>query len=185
MKKNTNPVILVPVDFTELTEFATDHAIGIAKQLKATITLCHVINKDTKSMLKKQGLHLDSLFKLLQKNALEIKDKHGIETDYMTREGSIFSTIGQIAEESGAHILVMGTHGKIGVQHLIGSYALKVITSSPSPVIVVQKTRFHNEYKNIVLPIDYTSESKQKVKWAINIARELKSTVHIFAVNDP
>lgn len=179
-KKN---IVLVPTDFTEVAEYAVQHAAGICKMQNNKLTLLHIINKDTKSYLKKEKLTDNAINERLEKKTKEIGEQFGIQCDYVAREGSIFSTIGEVAKELGVNILTMGTHGKVGVQHIVGSYALKVIESSPAPVIVVQKRGFRDGYKHIVLPIDDTAESKQKVKWAIHIARKFQSTVHIYAMN--
>ena len=179
-KKHT---VLVPTDFTEVIEYAIEHAAGICKTQGYKLTLLHVINKETKNYLKKEKLTGDSIHERLEKQVKEISGEYGIEVDFVVKEGSIFSTIGEVAKEVGANKLVLGTHGKVGVQKLVGSYAMKVIESSPAPVIVVQKRGFRDGYNNIVLPIDDTMESKQKVKWAIHIARKFNSNVHIFAMN--
>lgn len=179
-KKN---IVLVPTDFSEVVEFAIEHGAGICKQLSYKLTLLHVINKDTKSQLKKEHLEESAINDKLKAKAEEISKKHGIVVDFIAKEGSIFTTISEVAKEIGANILTMGTHGKVGVQKFIGSYALKVIESLKVPIIVVQNKSFGVGYKDIVLPIDDTMESKQKVKWAIHIARKFQSTVHIYSMN--
>ncbi len=176
-------IVLVPTDFTEVIEYAIEHASGICKLHCHKLTLLHVINKETKSYLKKENLSLSSIDDLLYKKTKEVSEKYGIECDYIAKEGSIFTTIGEVAKQIGANMLVLGTHGKIGMQRITGSYALKVIESSPAPVIVVQKRGFRDGYNKIVMPIDDTSESKQKVKWAIHIARIFQSMVHIYGMN--
>jgi nucleotide-binding universal stress UspA family protein len=179
-KKN---IILVPTDFSEVAEFAIEHGAGLSKQLSYKLTLLHVINKETKSQLKKDKLSESVINEKLQAKADELSKKHGITVDFIAKEGSIFSTISNVAKEIGANILTMGTHGAVGVQKFIGSYALKVIESLDVPIIVVQNKAFGEGYKDLVLPMDDTMESKQKVKWAIHIARKFKSTVHIFSMN--
>jgi nucleotide-binding universal stress UspA family protein len=163
-------------------DFAIDHAAGIAKCLDGKVAILHVINKETKSFLKKEHLGEDAINEKLKAIAETVEKKYKVKLDYISKEGSIFSTIADVTKEIGARIVVMGTHGKIGVQHLVGSFAMKVIESSPVPVIVVQERDFANGYKNIVLPIDETSESKQKVNWAIHIAKIFCSTIHLFGI---
>jgi len=179
-KKN---IVLVPTDFTEVAEYAIMHGAGICKMQNYKLALLHIVNRETKSYLKKEKLTSNAINERLEKKAKEISEKFGIVVDYIVREGSIFSTIGEVAKEIGANLLTLGTHGKMGLQHIMGSYAMKVIGSSPTPVIVVQERGFREGYKNIVLPIDDTMESKQKVKWAIHIARKFNSTVHIFTMH--
>lgn len=180
--ENKKNVVLVPTDFTEVADYAIRHGAGICKQQNQKLILLHVINKDTKSYLKKEKLSGMVINERLDKKAREISQEYQIDVDFIAREGSIFTMIPEIAAEVGASIITMGTHGKVGVQKLVGSYALKVIEKSPVPVIVVQKRDFRGGYRNIILPIDDTSESKQKVKWAIHIARKFNSAVNIFAM---
>ena len=182
MKKKKENIVLVPIDFTEVANYAIDHAAGIAKLLGGKVALLHVINKETKAFLKKEKLTDDAINEKLEVIASNVEKKYNVKLDYIAKEGSIFTTIAEVTSEIGATIIVMGTHGKIGMQHLTGSFALKVIESSPVPVIVVQEKDFGKGYKDIVMPIDETSESKQKVNWAIHIAKIFDSTVHLFGI---
>ena len=182
MKDKRENIVLVPTDFTKVAEYAIDHAAGIAKLLNGKVAILHVINKETKLYLKKENLFEDAINEKLKAIAETVEKKHNVKLDYIAREGSIFTTISEVSEEIGAQIIVMGTHGKICDQHLIGSFALKVIESSNVPVITVQEKDFGIGYKNIVLPVDETSKSKQKVKWAIHIAKIFNSTIHLFGI---
>lgn len=182
MGKKRENIILVPTDFTPVADYAVDHAAGIAKLINGSVALLHVINKETKAHLKKEKLTQTSIKEKLKLIVAKVKEKHNVNLCYIAEEGSIFTTIAEVADKIGANKVVMGTHGKTGVQHIIGSYALKVIESSQVPVIVVQDKEFENGYKNIVLPIDETSETKQKVMWAIHIAKIFDSTIHLFGM---
>jgi len=184
MKNKKESIVLVPTDFTEVANYAIDHAAGIAKLLNGKVALLHVINKETKSFLKKERLTEDAINEKLETIAGNVEKKYNVKLDYITEKGSIFKTIAKVTKEISADVVVMGTHGKIGVQHLIGSFALKVIESSPVPVIVVQERDFGKGYKNIVLPIDETTETKQKVNWAIHIAKMFDSTIHLFGIRN-
>lgn len=175
-------IILVPTDFTEAAATAIDHAAKIAAAAGDEIRLIHIVNKDTKSKLKKAGESLDDLNAKMKASIAEIKSKYGVKADYHLREGSIFTTIGEAAEEIGARLLVMGTHGVVGLQHITGAWAVKVITSSPVPTIIVQKKKAPAAgYKNIVFPIDPSKETKQKVIHTVSMAKYFGSTVHLFA----
>lgn len=182
MENKNNKIVLVPFDFSEVADYAVDHASAIAKQLNGRVLLLHVINKDTKSYLKKEKLSDDAINSKLKAFTELASEKYNVKLEYLAKEGSIFTTIGEVTKEVNASIVVMGTHGKVGLQYLIGSYALKVIENSPVPVIVVQERDLVSGYQDIVLPVDETPESKQKVKWAIHIAKMFNSTIHLFGV---
>jgi nucleotide-binding universal stress UspA family protein len=178
--KDSKKIILVPTDFSEVCNNASDHGAEMAAYLGYSLYLVHIINKDTKSWLKKENLDYIDLEERLKKAAAGYKDKFGIETGYIAAEGSIFSSISEIIEKEDADLVVLGTHGKSGFQHLIGSYALKVVSGSSAPVIVVQKRSFEEGYKNIVFPIADYMEDRQKVNWAVYLAKTFKSHIHLF-----
>lgn len=176
------PIILVPTDFTEAAETAITHAAKVASAGGDELRLIHIVNKDTKSKLKKAGESLDDLRAKMKKAAEDIAAAHNIKTDFHLREGSIFTTIGDVAKEIEARLLVMGTHGVVGMQHITGAWAVKVITSSPVPLIIVQKKKIADHgYKNIVFPIDASKETKQKVIHTISIAKQFDGEVKLFA----
>jgi nucleotide-binding universal stress UspA family protein len=81
----------------------------------------------------------------------------------------------------------MGTHGMKGMQKLTGSWALKVIVKSKTPFIVVQEPPADQErYHNIVFPIDFRSENKEKMKMAIFMGKYFDSKIHMLVagIND-
>jgi nucleotide-binding universal stress UspA family protein len=148
------------------------------------MALVHIINKDTRQHLKKEGLKIQDLENNLKELADKYGNEHDINTSYILREGSIFTSINEIAQEKNAELVILGTHGKVGFQHLFGSYAMKIVTKSPSPVIVVQKRPFGKGYRNIVFPIAAFLEDRQKVHWAVFLAKTFDSQIHLFLKNE-
>jgi nucleotide-binding universal stress UspA family protein len=180
MESMLKKVILVPTDFSEVCANATNQAAGAAKHLEYKLVLLHVIDKNTKSYLKNEGQGIDFVDNKLSTIATEIIDEFGIEVDTIAREGDIFSTISEVATDVDASIMYLGTHGKVGMQKLTGSYALRVVTSSPVPVIVVQKRQFDGPYREIALPITSDAGIWEKTEWATHIAKQFKATIKIF-----
>jgi len=183
-KAENQYIILIPTDFSDVCQNAITHGAEIARDLNDSICLLHVINKDTREHLKKINKELDYILDRLREIADATEKKYNIHVIYMTREGSIFTKIPEVATEINASLVMLGTHGKVGFQNLIGSFALKVILKSPVPVIVVQKRSFGEGYKNIVFPISDFMEDRQKVKWAIFLAKTFNSTIHLFQKYD-
>lgn len=169
-------IILVPTDFTPVADCALDHAIEIARLFDHKIRMLHVINK------KSSQCQRDRFEKLINKIAESNSERSGIEISGMVEEGTIFDTISHTASKISAEFIVMGIHGKKGVQHLVGSYAYKVVRSSNVPVMVVKKKHHHVGYKNIVIPIYFTHESTQKINKAIKFANYFNSTIHVIGV---
>ena len=183
MNEKMNNIILVPTDFSEVGYNATTQAAQAAKYSNFKLVLLHIINSDTKSYLRKEHL-LDTAIKdKLEAIADEMREEYSIVVETMAVEGSIFTTIGEVAKDIGANLVYLGTHGKVGMQKLTGSFALKVVTSSPVPVIVVQKRKLDELYKNIVLPITSEAGPWEKTKWAVLIAKQFNAAIHIYQIN--
>lgn len=175
-----NNIILVPTDFSEVCHNAIDHAVKIAA-LRSDMKVCiyHVINKDTQSFFKGLESLNEAVAKKLQGLIDEFRLNYDVEMEYAYEEGSIFDLIHKKAEEIGANFIILGTHGKKGFQHLLGSFALKVLTQAQVPTLVIQNKEFLS-YKNVLFPVTSFTEARQKILIAMNVARNFNATIHIF-----
>ncbi len=180
MESMLKKIILVPTDFSEVCANAINQAAGAAKHLGYKLIILHVIDKNTKSFLKNEGHQAEYIDQQLDSIAADVKSNFGIEVECIAKEGDIFTTIGEVARDKDASIMYLGTHGKVGMQKLTGSYAIKVVTSSPVPVIVVQKRQFDGPYHQIVFPITSDSGVWEKTEWATHIAKQFNATIKIF-----
>ena len=165
---------IVPHDFTPVANVALEHAIATAKPLAATIYLLHVVarNRDIPSAEEKLKAVINDL-------------KTDVAVIPSVRVGNIFEDIGNFASEHHAELIFMGTHGTHGWQHLTGMNALKVITHSSVPFVVVQdKTPKETGYDDIVVPLDLNKETKQKLAIVANIARYFNSRVHLITPDE-
>jgi hypothetical protein len=104
----------------------------------------------------------------------------GLTIEPKVRVGNIFEDIGEFAAENHAELIFMGTHGTHGWQHVTGSNALKVVTNSTVPFIIVQTGELKESgYDNIVVPLDLNKETKQKLAIVADLATYFKSKVHV------
>jgi nucleotide-binding universal stress UspA family protein len=175
-----NNIVLVPTDFSLVGDNAIEHAVTVAGVLKFKVVVLHVINRETRSKLgdEKAVKAVEDKLKAIVKN---IKSKSKVKAEYLFREGSIFDVIHEVASEIKANLMILGTHGKKGIQHITGSYAMKVITQSPVPVIVVQKRKINpNGYEKIIFPISLYTEARQQVFYAIVNSILFKSKILIY-----
>jgi nucleotide-binding universal stress UspA family protein len=178
--KDRNNIILVPFDFSPVGQNAIDHAVRAAQILNFKVTILHVINRETRAVFGKEdtGKAVEAKLKEVVKS---IKAQSKISVDYLYREGSIFDVIHEVATDLKVRLMILGTHGKKGLQHLFGSYALKVISQSPVPVIVVQKRQIQNHgYKKIIFPISLYTEARQQVFYAIVTSLLFKSEILVY-----
>jgi nucleotide-binding universal stress UspA family protein len=183
MQTTLKNIILVPTDFSEVCNNAINQAIIAAKNLNSRLCLLHIINNETREFLDKKYLPDEYLSDQLKAQASEIMHNHKIEVDFMVKEGSIFKMIGEVADEIGARMIFLGTHGKSGMQHITGSFALKVTTSSPVPVIITQERRITNSFRQIVFAITSSISINEKARWAAYMANEFKAKINIFQIN--
>jgi nucleotide-binding universal stress UspA family protein len=161
---------IVPHDFTAVADIALQHAIATAKPLGAEILVLHVVSKETQIP--------EALAQL--ENIIGGFEHEGVHLKPNVRIGSIFEDIGAFAAEHQAELIVMGTHGAHGWQHITGSHALKVVTSSQVPFIIVQEKAVKaSGYDSIVVPMDLHKETKQKLSIVANLAQYFKSKVHV------
>jgi nucleotide-binding universal stress UspA family protein len=173
--------ILVPTDFSEVAESAAIHAATIAQKSGDEVWLLHVINKETMATLKKQKEGVEHLLEKITNLCKEYTDKYKVPFHFKLKEGSIFTTIGEVATEIDAKVMVLGTHGVVGMQKIVGAYALKVVASSKIPVIIVQeRLPIGGNYLKIVSPIDGSVETKQKTLQTISIAKIFGAKVFLY-----
>lgn len=164
--------ILVPTDFTSVADTALGNAVKIAKTMNGEIILLHVIEKESET--SEAQVKLDAI-------VAKVNQEQNIPTEGRVVVGSIFDDIGKVADTENVRLIVMGTHGRKGLQHITGSHAMKVITSSEIPFIVVQDKKVPDNYSNIVFPIDFKAETKNKIALTASMASHLGAKIHIFA----
>jgi len=171
--------IVVPWDFTHVAGHALSHAVKISRMVRNDICLLHIADPDIKP--KEEAGLIAKLKQICEENSI----KYNIPISYHISKGSIFKAIAEFANDKDASLVVMGTHGMKGMQKLTGSWALKVLVKSKVPFIVVQDQPTDQErYHNIVFPVDFRGENKEKMKMAIFMGKYFDSKVHILvAVN--
>jgi nucleotide-binding universal stress UspA family protein len=164
---------IVPHDFSKVADNALNHAIRVAQTTGAEIHLLHVVAKP--ALVDEAKEKLSHLCDVLQ-------DKEKVHCKPTVRIGNIFDDIGDYARETNASLIFMGTHGARGWQKLLGSDAMKVITNSEVPFIVVQEKAIKEHgYDDIVVPLDLESDTKQKLTIVADMAKYFQSRVHIIA----
>lgn len=174
--ENTKRSILVAWDFSTVAEYALEHALIFAENMDANVTLLHIIKK---------GSQLDDANAKMTEAVAKIQKETGVLTEVLVREGSIFTSINDIAKEMNSMLVLMGTHGIKGMQKLTGSWALKVIIGSRVPFIVVQAPPVQKKYSSVVLPVDFKKENKEKLSWAEFLGKIFKAKMRIITPKIP
>jgi nucleotide-binding universal stress UspA family protein len=169
-----NKLIVVPWDFTHIAEAALEHAVKISRMVGNEICLLHIADKSIST--SDEAKKVEQLTQI----AADRTKKFNVTVKYHISKGTIFHAIADYANHKDASLVVMGTHGIKGMQKLTGSWALKVIVKSKVPFIVVQEPPADQDrYHNLVFPIDFRTENKEKLRMAIFMGKYFESKVHI------
>ncbi|MCB0735127.1 MAG: universal stress protein [Bacteroidetes bacterium] len=184
IKTPKDNIILVPTDFSTASNNAIEHAVNIADLFDNEITLLYVVEESFFSSLFGGGMEKSVLVaninKQLEEKAAEITSKYPkIKVNTLMREGKPYKQIVEAAESLACDSIVMGYNGDHMAEQIIGSTTSRVLKSAHVPVVIVKDIKSTPNYKKIVLPIDLTKESRQKVSWAIHLANKYDSQIHI------
>jgi nucleotide-binding universal stress UspA family protein len=136
--------ILVPLDFSADAEQAFNDALGLAQPLQARLTLLHVIYMPV-AIEESLSVYLaemeSSAEQEMARYQQRVKDA-GITAETVIVCGTPFREIIEVARTQQVDLIIMGTHGRTGMKHLlIGSVAERVVRLAPCPVMV---TRHHD-----------------------------------------
>ena len=185
--------ILIPIDFSETSLLAIEHAAFTAQLFKADLVLLHVVEKYWENFnIVVPELHIEAptgivnaIEKRLEDIAQNILSKYGVQSTCITSDGTIFSEIISVSKEQNVDLIIMGTHGVSGLaEFFVGSNTFKVVSQSELPVISIQAKAKKLCFQEIILPIDLSVHSRQKVHHAIVIAKHCASKIHIVGLGD-
>jgi nucleotide-binding universal stress UspA family protein len=166
-----NKPIIVPWDFTEISQFAFEHAVNLSKILKKDIILLHIVENPAL---------IESSFDKLKLKTQELKKNFMVNSHPVVKTGNIFETIKEVSHEYKAEMVVMGTHGIKGIQRFTGSRALKVIAKSKMPFVVIQDKPQSSKFDKIVFPIDFRTENKEKVSYVNYLSANFNAKFLLF-----
>jgi nucleotide-binding universal stress UspA family protein len=184
--------ILVPVDFTEMSESAALQGAEMAKLLEAEVYLLHVIpsNGHYSSLNLEKPTPSDLINKvedIINEKMTDFKNKilkkSGISAKTTIYTGNIVNRIIEFSHREKIDQIIMGTHGASGYKEMfIGSNAQRVVTLSEIPVLTMLDSKHESVFKNILIPIDDSIHSREKVNIALKIAKLYKSKIHILGL---
>jgi len=180
--------VLIAVDFEEQSLIALSQGLNFAKAIGAEITLIHVIEDGgilgknlSDSQYESVRKEVD---KQLQEQIKQIAVKQpGLPVTALVARGRVYEKITEVAEMLQTAFIIMGCNGAGGIKRkFIGSNALHVVKGSRCPVITIKGKHHRAGCKNIILPLDLTKETREKVGKAILYARLYDAAVRVVSV---
>jgi nucleotide-binding universal stress UspA family protein len=180
--------VLCPIDFSDFSRHALDHAVAIARQREARVTALHVFVLAVEGALFTGSAGFQT-FSLSEANRQAL---HARVKDFVVSEGGDPSAVdieirespdvaGQILLEATAlqsDLLVMGTHGRSGFDRLLlGSVTEKTLRKAPCPVLTIPRRAADAvpfgpaPYRRILCGVDFSDSSRAAVALAADFAR--------------
>lgn len=182
--------LLVAFDFSKNALHMLNYALMYANKLKTGLHLVWVDNTSTPDQMMniEQTLRIETrkyFDEIVAK--YEPKLKQG-KIQVHLRKGKVYSEVAMLAKQISADIIFAGTHGVSGYERFwIGSNAYRIVTSAPCPVITMRTDfKFHKSIKRILVPIDSTAESRQKLPFVASLAEAFDAEIHLVVLyNSP
>jgi nucleotide-binding universal stress UspA family protein len=177
--------IIVPLDFSDESLNGLDVSMTLAKKTGAGLQLVHVIANSTgnsRELLEKENKLAKRRFEdILQK----CRDSGNITCtlNYTIREGQVFKEIAELSDKYDDALTVLSTHGASGFEELfIGGNAYKIVSHSRNPVITIRGKRSFSDVGRIVLPLDFTFQTREKVPYTVELAKLFGSKIHLITI---
>jgi nucleotide-binding universal stress UspA family protein len=193
--------ILCPIDFSDFSRRAVNHAVAIAAWYESTVTLFHIAPVDPVVIevpdggLLRSGAHKQIDVAALQAAMQQFAERTvggRVPVECELAHGSTAAEILAKAETLPADLLVVGTHGRSGFERLmLGSVTEKVLRKAACPVMTVPRSSADPDtdpsllFKRILCAIDFTESSMHALRHALSIAQEADATltvVHVIEV---
>ncbi len=184
--------ILVPIDFSEFSEYALEVAAKVAKKFDAKLIVLHMLGLSEAILTKDEAqefMEAQYYMKLAKKRFNAFLNKpflKGIKIYETVQNYKDFNEINNIVKEQEIDLVVMGSHGASGLSGLfIGSNTEKVVRTCEVPVLVIKKRRENFEINEAVFASDFEVENITAYNRATKFFRMLGANVHLVYVNRP
>ena len=193
--------ILCPVDFSEPSARAYDSAQSLARYYQAKLFLQHVVDFVLPSYAYyADAIYVKELFQTIRDDARkqlqEFAKSHtrtGVHPECLVHEGGVTDSILSFAAAQNVDLIVMGTHGRKGVDRAtLGSAAEKVLRKARCPVLVSRKPGYavvvpdgaqdSIELRRIIFCTDFSDPARRALEYALSVAAEYDAEITLLHV---
>ncbi len=184
--------ILVPIDFSDHSEYALEVAAKLAKKYGAEIVALHMMGLSEAILTKDESQEvMEAVYymKLAEKQFGEFLDKDyldGVNVVSTVQNYKIFKEIDTVAREHEADLIVMGSHGSSGLREVfVGSNTEKVVRTSTVPVLVVKNKTMNFEVGKMVFACDFSLDYLPAFRRAREVASLFDADFQLLYINTP
>lgn len=174
MQVKERGIILIPIDFTKQSLLAVKQSYNLAKYTHSKMVLLHVYSKNG-----------EESYEALNKLTKQTEQESGVPTEFMNVKGDIYEETDRVAEEIKATLIIAGLESHMKFRNIVGSSASKLIRKAPCPVITIRGGEHRDGCENILLPLDLSDETRQKVDVAVQFAQYFGASIRILGVFNP
>jgi nucleotide-binding universal stress UspA family protein len=187
----TIKTILCPVDFFPASDAAVMYAASLARNYDAGIHLLHVITPVAASTYE-YAIDTTEIIKAMEETATREVAKlrarlteAGVSSDFEIRVGDVYDEIKYAIEGLKPEIVVMGTHGRRGVERwFMGSTTEKLLRHSPVPLITISASgeKMSPRFRRILVTTDFSDGTSDALAYAFSVAQENESRISLLHV---
>jgi nucleotide-binding universal stress UspA family protein len=190
--------ILCATDFSDFSNHAIPYGIALAKEFKARLFLCHVIDLSSAAIYGEAVLALEEQQKRMTKHAQDemtrLMSKESIDWEPLITVGHAAHEIARLAGDRKIDIAIAASHGRAGLKRLIlGSVTERLIRTLPCPLLVVRSPErgFVTAadqaitLKRILVGCDFSPNSSLAFQYGLSLAQEFQADLHLVHVIEP
>jgi nucleotide-binding universal stress UspA family protein len=188
--------VLVPTDFSAASIHSLPYAIGVCRDMGATLSLAHVVP----TLFPADSAHIGTVVeekrlvkeaKLFLENFRDKQIPQSILGQNIILTGTAWDEITELAQVDKFDLIVMGTHGHTALQHLwLGSTAENVVRHAPCPVLTVREQQISVfmpgenpiRARKILVPTDFSELSNKALKSALALAQRFHAKIDLVHV---
>ncbi|WP_242132212.1 universal stress protein [Aestuariivivens marinum] len=183
--------IIVPIDFSEHSEYALKAAAKLAQKNNAELLVLHMLEM-SEVLLTASGENPQKVIYFLKLAEQRFDDF--LKKDYLkdvkikpiVKHFKVFSEVNEVAKKHNADIIVMGSHGASGVKEFfVGSNTERVVRHSEIPVLVIKKELPEVNFEVVVYACDFSNESIESFIKATKLFDKMKTKLYLVHVNLP
>ncbi|NNE77807.1 MAG: universal stress protein [Pricia sp.] len=184
--------IIVPVDFSNQSEYALKVAASLAKKHRSEILVLHMLELNESLTSRPEVVNQEYtvfLLKVAEKKIEKLLDKpylKGIKVTPIIKHYKVFSEINEVAHENKAELIIMGSHGSDGLKEIfVGSNTEKVVRNADIPVIVIKSEMDDFKVDRFVFASDFKQDSLVAFHKARAFAEMLSAEMDLVYINTP
>jgi len=175
MQVKERGIILIPIDFTEQSLSAIKQSYNLAKYTHSKIILLHVYEKTGQE-------RYDELKTLCRQTEAE---SGVVPIEFMNVKGDIYTETDRVAAEIKATLIIVGLESQMKFKDIFGGSASKLVRKAPCPIITIRGKEHRDGCENILLPVDLSRESREKVDAAVQFAQYFGAQIRILSIFSP